>query len=42
MTEKTIILEAIDPVEIFGVNEKNLELIRSFFPKIKIIARGDI
>ncbi len=42
MTEKTIILEAIDPVEIFGVNEKNLELIRSFFPKIKIIARGDM
>jgi len=42
MTEKTIILEAIDPVEIFGVNEKNLELIRTFFSKIKIISRGDM
>jgi phosphate starvation-inducible PhoH-like protein len=42
MTEKTFTLEAINPVDIFGVNEKNLELIRKFFPKIKLISRGDI
>ncbi len=42
MTEKIFALEAIDPVEIFGVNENNLELIRKFFPKLKLISRGDI
>jgi phosphate starvation-inducible PhoH-like protein len=42
MTEKVFTLEAIDPVEIFGVNEINLELIRKFFPKIKLISRGDM
>lgn len=35
-------LEMIDPVEIFGVNESNLEVIRKFFPKLKIISRGDL
>jgi phosphate starvation-inducible PhoH-like protein len=42
MTEKTFILEAIDPVEFFGVNENHLDVIRKFFPKLKIISRGDM
>ena len=42
MTEKVFTLESIDPLEIFGVNDNHLEKIRSYFPKIKIIARGDI
>lgn len=42
MTEKIFTLEAINPVDIFGVNEKNLEQIRKFFPKIKLISRGEI
>lgn len=29
-------------MEIYGVNDKNLDLIKSFFPKLKIIARGDV
>lgn len=42
MTEKIFALEAIDPVEIFGVNDIHLEIIRKFFPGMKIISRGDI
>lgn len=42
MTEKIFTLESIDPVEIFGVNDCYLEKIRAYFPKLKIIARGDI
>jgi len=42
MKEKVFALEMIDPVEIFGVNEYNLELMRKFYPKLKLISRGDI
>ena len=42
MTEKVFTLEAINPVDIFGVNDYNLELIRKFFPKLKLISRGDM
>jgi phosphate starvation-inducible PhoH-like protein len=42
MNERIINISSANPVEIFGVNDKNLELIKSFFPKIKIIARGDM
>jgi phosphate starvation-inducible protein PhoH and related proteins len=40
LTEKTIDLGAINPVEIFGANEINLKLIEKQFPKLKFIARG--
>lgn len=39
--EKQIILERIDPLEFFGVNNSKIDLIKTFFPKIKIIARGN-
>ena len=38
--EKQIILEGIDPLEFYGVNNAKFNLIRNFFPKIKITARG--
>jgi len=41
MIEKTIILKGIDPLILYGQNNANLEIIRRFFSKIKIIARGD-
>jgi len=41
MTEITIFLEDIDPVIFFGTNNLLLDKIRSFFPKIKILARGN-
>ena len=39
--DKQIILEGIDPLEFFGVNNANIDLIKSSFPKIKIVARGN-
>jgi phosphate starvation-inducible protein PhoH and related proteins len=41
MTEISIFLEDIDPVVFFGANNFMLDKIRSFFPKIKILARGN-
>ncbi|HVA97738.1 MAG TPA: PhoH family protein [Bacteroidia bacterium] len=40
MSEKIILIESIPPIELYGVNDNNIELIRKFFPKLKIIARG--
>jgi len=41
MTEVTIFLEDIDPVVFYGANNSLLDKIRSFFPKLKLIARGN-
>lgn len=41
MAEKSIELKNINPVEILGVNNDKLKIIRSYFPKVKIIARGN-
>jgi len=40
MIEKSIYLEGIDPLQLYGVNNKLLDKIKSYFPKLKIIARG--
>lgn len=41
MTETIILLEDIDPLVFFGTNNSLLDKIRSFFPKIKIVVRGN-
>ncbi len=41
MSELNLRLEAINPVEFYGINNSNLTQIEKFFPKLKIIARGD-
>jgi len=38
--DKQILLEGIDPLAFFGVNNSNINLIKKLFPKIKITARG--
>lgn len=42
MQEKKIEIQGINPVELFGVNNSNLKHIKSFFPKLKIVARDNI
>lgn len=42
MLEKKIEIKGINPAELFGVNNKKLRHIKSFFPKLKISARGNI
>ncbi len=41
MIEKIIYLKGIDPIVLYGANNQHLEIIKRFFPKIKLIARGD-
>lgn len=41
MFEKLIHLEGIDPLEFFGVNNSKMNLIKSFFPKLIIVYRGN-
>ncbi len=38
--EKTILLEEIDPIDIYGINNRLFNLLSSHYPKIKAIARG--
>lgn len=40
MQEKNIEIGSIDPVAIYGVNDAKLELIKTYFPKLKVVARG--
>jgi phosphate starvation-inducible PhoH-like protein len=40
MTEKIIILENIDPVNFYGVNNAHFDAVVAHFPKMKIVARG--
>lgn len=42
MQEKSIEIKGVNPVELFGVNNLKLKQIKSFFPKIKVVARGNI
>lgn len=42
MSEKVIELSGINPVELYGVNENKLSFIKRYFPKLKVIARGDL
>jgi len=39
--EKSIEISGIDPVLLYGVNHSKLEIIRKYFPKLKLIARGN-
>ncbi|OFX26621.1 MAG: phosphate starvation-inducible protein PhoH [Bacteroidetes bacterium GWA2_31_9b] len=41
MIEKVIYLEGIEPVNIYGVKNIRLEKLKEFYPKLKIIARGN-
>lgn len=41
MIEKKITITGTDPVEVLGANDSNLRIIRTIFPKLSIVARGD-
>ena len=41
MAEQVIFLEGIDPVILLGTNNQLFDKIKSYFPKLKVIARGN-
>ncbi|MDE5987171.1 MAG: PhoH family protein [Prevotella sp.] len=42
MIEKHIIIEDVDPVMFYGVDNAHLQMLKSLFPKLRINARGDV
>lgn len=41
MNERLILIEGIDPLALYGVNNSYFNIIINHFPKLKIVARGD-
>ena len=42
MIEKHIILEDVDPVMFYGVGNAHLQMIKSLYPKLRIVARDNV
>lgn len=42
MIEKHIVLEDIDLVTFYGINNLHLQMIKALYPKLRIVARGNI
>lgn len=42
MIERIYILENVDPVIFYGVNNANMQLIKTLFPKLRVVARGNV
>ena len=40
MTEKTIEISEVEPLDLFGINDAKLKTIRLHFPELKIVSRG--
>lgn len=42
MIEKHIVLEDIDPVLFYGVNNTHLQMLKALYPKLRIVARDNV
>ncbi|MBR5639789.1 MAG: PhoH family protein [Muribaculaceae bacterium] len=42
MIERHVIIDNVDPVVFYGVNNTNIQLIRNLFPKLRMAARGSV
>lgn len=42
MIEKHIVLEDIDPVAFYGIGNGHLQMLKSLFPKLRIVARDNV
>lgn len=42
MIERHVIIDSVDPVVFYGVNNSNIQLIRNLFPKLRLGARGSV
>ena len=41
MIEKLITITGVDPVDVLGANDSNLRIMRTLFPKLNLLGRGD-
>ena len=42
MIERIYILENVDPLTFYGANNSHLQLVKNLFPKLRIVARGNV
>lgn len=42
MIEKHVVLEDIDPVVLYGVNNAHLQIIKALYPKLRVVARDNV
>lgn len=42
MIERLIVLDEADPVTFYGVNNANMQLLKALYPKLRIVARGNV
>lgn len=42
MNERIVIIDNVDPVIFYGVNNQNMHLLRNLYPKLRIAARGSV
>jgi len=42
MLEKHIVIEETDPVVLYGVNNVNIQMVKALYPKLRIVARGNV
>lgn len=42
MIEKHIVIEDIDPVEFYGVGNEHIQILKSLFPKLRVVARDNV
>lgn len=42
MIERIVIIDSVDPLTFFGVNNANLQLIKNLYPKLRLSARGQV
>jgi len=42
MIERIIIFDTVDLITFFGTNNSNIQLVKSLYPKLRIVARGNV
>ena len=42
MIERIVIIDNVDPLAFYGVNNANMQLIKNLYPKLRISARGSV
>lgn len=42
MNERIVIIDSVDPISFYGVNNANMQLIKNLYPKLRISARGSV
>jgi phosphate starvation-inducible protein PhoH and related proteins len=42
LESRKIIIEGINPADLFGINNINLKHLKTFFPKLSILSRGNM